>query len=425
MGQLQFCCKMAEQFCLKWNDFHQNIASTFGSLRQDHDFSDITLACEDGEQVEAHKVILAASSPFFQNLLRRNNNPHPLIYMRGMKSEDIVSVVDFIYNGEANILEENLEKFLSLGQELGLKGLATGENKEGTSENEEAIGKKEQIKKKKLENKQALAEKYAKDEKKELLENQSLPPIDDSVEKQQVLEETVPEQNYEVANISSDFAALDDQVNAMMVKSSNMIANGNGRKTFALTCTACGKEGNRSNIRDHIEANHVEGVSIPCNFCDKVSRSRGGLRQHIANNHKQKLGYEQAVAEVEKKEVLEDKVLTDLHDAVFKQGVLEETGSEQSYEAENVSSDFAALDDSINAMMVKSSNLIPNGQRKAFALTCTACGKEGTRSNIREHIEATHMEGVSIPCTPCDKVCKSRGGLRQHIKTHTKQLLAM
>merc|ERR1712129_233928 len=392
---------MAEQFSLKWNDFQDNINTAFGSLRSDEEFCDVTLACEDGEQVEAHKVILAASSTFFQNLLRRNNHPHPLIYMRGMKSEDIVSVVDFIYNGEANILEENLEKFLSLGQELSLKGLATGGNKE------------------------AFAEKNAKVEEKELLEDQSLPPIDDSFEKQQVLEETVPEQIYEVANISSDFAALDDQVNAMMVKSSNMIANGNGRKTYALTCTACGKEGNRSNIRDHIEVNHMEGVSIPCNFCDKVFRSRGSLRQHIANNHKHKSEFEQALAVLEKKEVLEDKVLTEVHDADDKQGVLEETGSEQSYEVANFASDFTALDDSINAMMVKSSNLISNGQRKAFALTCTACGKEGTRSNIREHIEAIHMEGVSIPCNTSDKVCKSRGGLRQHIKAHTKQLLAM
>ena len=48
------------------------------------DFSDVTLACEDGQQIEAHKVILAASSPFFQNLLRRNRQVgYPIIYMRG------------------------------------------------------------------------------------------------------------------------------------------------------------------------------------------------------------------------------------------------------------------------------------------------------------------------------------------------------
>ena len=53
---------MSEKLCLQWNEFKENITSTFGSLREDKDFADITLACEDGQQIEAHKVILVASS---------------------------------------------------------------------------------------------------------------------------------------------------------------------------------------------------------------------------------------------------------------------------------------------------------------------------------------------------------------------------
>ena len=82
----------------------------------------ITLACEDGYQVEAHKVILAASSPFFQNLLKTNRHAHPLIYMRMMKSEDLLAIVD-LYYGEANIYQENLDTFLNIAEELKLKGL--------------------------------------------------------------------------------------------------------------------------------------------------------------------------------------------------------------------------------------------------------------------------------------------------------------
>ena len=44
------------------------------------DFLDVTLASEDRKQIEAHKVILTVSSPFFQNLLKKNKHPHPLIY---------------------------------------------------------------------------------------------------------------------------------------------------------------------------------------------------------------------------------------------------------------------------------------------------------------------------------------------------------
>ena len=56
-----------EKLCLKWNDFHENIKVSFGELRDDNDFSDVTLACEDGE-LEAHKVILSSCSPFFKRL---------------------------------------------------------------------------------------------------------------------------------------------------------------------------------------------------------------------------------------------------------------------------------------------------------------------------------------------------------------------
>ena len=61
---------MSEKLCLQWNDFNANVNKAFGNLRDDLDFADVTLACEDGHQLEAHKVILAASSPFFQNLLQ-------------------------------------------------------------------------------------------------------------------------------------------------------------------------------------------------------------------------------------------------------------------------------------------------------------------------------------------------------------------
>ena len=87
---------MSEKLCLQWNDYQENTKSALGNLRQDKDFNDVTLACEDGQQVEAHKVILAASSPFFQKLLGRNRHSHPLVYMRGMKIDDLIAIVDFL-----------------------------------------------------------------------------------------------------------------------------------------------------------------------------------------------------------------------------------------------------------------------------------------------------------------------------------------
>ena len=123
----------SEKLCLKWNEFQENLNSAFGGFRNDQDFADVTLVCEDGEQIETHKVVLASSSPFFMEILKKKKHPHPLIYMKGVKGDDLLAMVDFLYYGEANVNQENLDVFLSLAEELRLKGL-TGSRAEPNTE---------------------------------------------------------------------------------------------------------------------------------------------------------------------------------------------------------------------------------------------------------------------------------------------------
>ena len=105
-----------EKLCLKWNDFQNIVQTSLGELRRSKDFIDVTLACED-MSINAQKIILSSCSPFFKRLLRAHTNPHPLIFMRGIKSRDLEAIVDFIYLGEANIFQEQLETFLALVEE--------------------------------------------------------------------------------------------------------------------------------------------------------------------------------------------------------------------------------------------------------------------------------------------------------------------
>ena len=126
---------MLEKLCLQWNDFKDSALTAFRLLRDDKDFADVTLVSEDGEQVEAHKVILATSSPFFNKLLRRNKlHTHPLIFMRGVKYNDLEAIVEFIYFGETNVDQENLDSFLAIAEELQLKGLVETNVEEKKSE---------------------------------------------------------------------------------------------------------------------------------------------------------------------------------------------------------------------------------------------------------------------------------------------------
>ena len=68
-------------------------------------------------------MILAFSIPFFQKWLTRNKHNHPLVYMRGMKSENLLAIVDFLYYGKVNVYQQNLDSFLVIAEEFQLKGL--------------------------------------------------------------------------------------------------------------------------------------------------------------------------------------------------------------------------------------------------------------------------------------------------------------
>jgi len=122
----------SEKFCLRWNDFETNISTAFRELRDDKDFFDVTLAC-NGDQIQAHKVILSACSPFFRNILRRNPHQHPLLYLKGVKYSDLQSVLNFMYHGEVNVAQEELNSFLSVAEELSVKGLT--QNQSSTQNN--------------------------------------------------------------------------------------------------------------------------------------------------------------------------------------------------------------------------------------------------------------------------------------------------
>jgi len=262
-----------EKLCLKWNDFQANVSSAFGTLRGDRDLTDVTLACEDGQQVEAHKVILASSSPFFDNLLRRNKHPHPLIYMRGLKSEDLVALIDFLYYGEANVYKENLDSFLAVAEELQLKGL-TNDNQIKEETTTPIIPK---TKRRVLPRFETMT-RYKEDEASE----QTFEPTNTESDKTS-REGTVAVTDYTIAAEVQD---LDAQINLMMDVSENILGGAYGNRK-AKICKACGKEDVHSNIKKHIESIHLSGLTHTCNICGKTSRSRNGLYLHKSKVHNQ------------------------------------------------------------------------------------------------------------------------------------------
>ena len=101
--------------------------------------TDVTLVTEDGKRLEAHRLILKASSPTFRSILNKTNIGNSttvastLIYMPGFVHEQLVSVVEFIYMGKSKVVPNLLEPFMATINSLGMISSTNNKIGENTS----------------------------------------------------------------------------------------------------------------------------------------------------------------------------------------------------------------------------------------------------------------------------------------------------
>ena len=117
-------------FSLLWDDYQGNVSKAFHELREDNDFCDVTLACEDNQQTKAHRVVLSSCSSLFSSILRRIRHPHPLVYLWGVKLWQLEAVLDFCYRGQVMISQGELEDFIRVATLLGVKGVDSVQGEE-------------------------------------------------------------------------------------------------------------------------------------------------------------------------------------------------------------------------------------------------------------------------------------------------------
>ena len=256
---------LSEKFSLKWNEFYRNIQTSYQELRRDPDFSDVTLMCEEDQEIKAHRIILTACSPFFSSVLKRNKHTHPMIYMRGLMAKDLVAILDFIYNGEVNIHQEDLDRFLALAQELQLKGLSSSQN-----ENQEKDTKLPQT----------------KTERKELLTKQEVldPILPASYEESFEDFNSTNQENFSLVpgNYISTLDTNTEDVKAKIDSMMKRVINEN----YKFKCNACQKTSTDKTVMSRHVETHIKGLSYLCKECEKVFRTSNSLYQHANKLHK-------------------------------------------------------------------------------------------------------------------------------------------
>ena len=55
-------------------------------VKKNNDFIDVTLVCQDGKQIEAHKIIFERSGAAFKSLINMHEHAHPLLQTTGLPS---------------------------------------------------------------------------------------------------------------------------------------------------------------------------------------------------------------------------------------------------------------------------------------------------------------------------------------------------
>ena len=232
---------------LDWTGHDANIRDYFRKLKDDQRLFDVTLVTDDGQHLQAHKMILSAGSNFFSDIFNiRPYHSNMLVYLKGISYTKLEPVIDFIYNGEAFIAKEELRVFIETGKDLQVKGL------------EGDLTKAE----------------------------------DNSTENLKSDQETV--HGYDYYNSSKDENEVSCSVDDKSIKEEEeklqLMTSLNEKemvekKEGVWTCKVCGKTATTGqNIQSHAEI-HIGGRSHACHVCSKTFSTRHTVNSHVSNVH--------------------------------------------------------------------------------------------------------------------------------------------
>jgi len=313
----------SEKFCLRWNDFESNISQAFQDIRDDKDLLDVTLACDD-DQIQCHKLILSACSLFFRNILRRNPHNHPLLYLKGVRCDDLQSILHFMYHGEVSIAQEQLNSFLAVAEDLQVKGLTQNEqNTETENEKTNTFTQSKSSTKQNIPPKASREMSAPQSRSFQNVQNSTQPmvpvkpepreaapddPYNNYLENRQTLA-CVEEDGYgyqgdqsvvgyEHEGYDQGYGHIGDNTSVEEYNSEindrksllKYVTQVSAETGSSFQCTLCGKtNGQKNNVMKHVESIHFPGsFTHYCKLCDKTVKTKSALEWHNTQYHGKK-----------------------------------------------------------------------------------------------------------------------------------------
>ena len=110
---------------LKWQSYNTHLQKLMENLLSSGESSDVTLVCNDQVKFKAHKFLLKASSPVFENIFDEivddATAAKSIVYMRGVSHENMRNILEYLYNGITEIDQEKLPQLLKVAEDLQIK----------------------------------------------------------------------------------------------------------------------------------------------------------------------------------------------------------------------------------------------------------------------------------------------------------------
>ena len=260
LNNLEIQLNMSEKFSLKWNDYLSNWTKSLSELRHDTESADVTLVSNDKIKFAAHKILLSSCSNTFKFILKGNThaNANTLLFLGGISSINLGFILDYIYYGEVNLFQEQLDSFLESAQKLEIESFQKTENVQ------------EQMKKE-------LCHEFNEERRLERMDEKPVVKI-----QRDTWTHTRDSVQFDVRSLTAE---------EIEMKTRELYQKEDG----SWICMACPYSTTHSiaHIRKHIET-HLDGLIYTCPSCYREYSTKNTLQKHISLHHRKSKNQKQS-----------------------------------------------------------------------------------------------------------------------------------
>ena len=235
-----------------WRGFSNHFKELFRGLSLTNDYTDVTLVSGDNQTFRVHKVVLSSCSRTLRKILKTMTTDRDLVIsLTEIQSEEVKSILQYMYTGETVIQPDRVASFLEVAKELDIGDVKKNILNIATDENIEEV---------------------------------QLDSDDDTIEEISILDNNKEDKANKIEEL-----CIKESFSLQSREPSDLPSPQPTSALFDFTmsniCPECGKElSSNFSMKMHYKAQH-SGVTFPCNKCEFVAKIKNQLERHSKNVH--------------------------------------------------------------------------------------------------------------------------------------------